>query len=378
MPATGLADDPEQRPEQRIEAAAAHFDRGQRLYNDGRYEEAVRAFTEANRIAPHRAAWFNIGRCHENLGRPGAALAAYEQALALAGDADAGWRADLETRMARLRRRPTRVLVSSVPLGATVTVDGRAAPEGEPTPTVLRLIPGEHLLLLRKEGYQLAARRVVLAPGREVKVDVALERLPLADANAKCPPQQRCRCPEGKLVDTRRLHVHLTGFGSMGLTTDQTVASGPGVQLHGSYRGVVFGGHFVALLAAEQAITGKDLDGKLYNRARLNRMLSQFEGGWMWPFRNFYLYGTAGIGWFVDRVVFASSEDDFVRERFAFAWSVGGGIEVMATWWLSMTAVARFGLGHGDRADTDDPAKSEQATHHFPFGVLWAGLTLHL
>jgi hypothetical protein len=263
-------------------------------------------------------------------------------------------------------------------MGALVHVDGRARPEPEPTPTVLRLVPGEHILLLRKAGHQLAAHRIELAPGRETKVDVALEPLPRAEPAAPCPPAKTCRCPEGRLVDARRLHLHLSGFGGMGLTTDQTVAAGPGVQLHGSYRGAVFGGHFIALLSAEQAITPQDVNGKRYDKARLGRMLTQFEGGWMWPLRNFYLYGTAGVGWFVDRVVFSSASDDFVRERFAFAWSVGGGIEVMATRWLSMTAVARFGVGHGDRVDTDDPTRETQSTRHFPFGVLWAGLTAHL
>jgi tetratricopeptide (TPR) repeat protein len=60
------------------EAARRHFFAGSKLYNEGRYEEAIAEFETAWRIKPLPALDFNIGRCHDRLEHWREALDAYQ------------------------------------------------------------------------------------------------------------------------------------------------------------------------------------------------------------------------------------------------------------------------------------------------------------
>ncbi len=57
---------------------AAEFDRGERLFAEGKYAEALRAFRKAFELEPHDVIRFNIGVCLERLGQLRDALAEYE------------------------------------------------------------------------------------------------------------------------------------------------------------------------------------------------------------------------------------------------------------------------------------------------------------
>lgn len=49
-------------------AARAHFQEAERLAKEGRWREAIASFEAAYRAQPHPALFFNIGKCHEQLG----------------------------------------------------------------------------------------------------------------------------------------------------------------------------------------------------------------------------------------------------------------------------------------------------------------------
>lgn len=360
------------------EEAARAFERGQKLYFEGRYGEAAAAFTEAQRLAPHPSALFNIGRCHENLGNVGQAIENYETALRLTTSETE--QQDLRKRIARLRAVPVKVFISSQPSGARVTIDGRREAEPQPTPLVVKLKPGEHVLMLRRPGYQLATRRVEVEVEKEQPVEVALEPLPppCPPPRPPCPPPPVC--PDCRLAEFDRLHIHLAVQGTFALTRGRPLAGGPGVQALASYRRWIFGGHFLYLPFEEETLPVKvTVEGRVLDRVQPRLLFGQVEAGRVFPFPSFYTYATLGIGLSADRLVFAGPEakGDLVRERAAFTWSLGGGIEAMATAWLSFGVTARFGISHGSRYSRDEPTRVEESAV-WPYGTIAGIVSFHL
>ena len=368
------------------EAAARAFDRGQQLYLEGRYPDAITAFGEAQRLAPHPSALFNIGRCHENLGNVGQAIESYEEALRLTEDE--AERRDLRKRLARLRASPVKVFISSQPSGARVTVDGRAQPEPQPTPMLVRLKPGEHVLLVNRPGFQLATRRIAVEVEKEQPVEVTLLPVPppCPPPPPPCPPPTVC--PSCRLVEFDRLHLHLAVMGTFAVTQNRPFTGGPSFYLLASYRRWIFGANIAFLpfdevskdlLIATGGVTSK------FTKLRPRWILGQVELGRVFPFKSFFAFATAGLGISADRNVFLGTEEvsqketSAVSEQFAFAWSLGGGIEAMATSWLSFGLAARFGLIHGKRADRESAASdAAESGRNFPYGLISGVVSFHL
>ena len=371
--------------------AAKHFDRGQALYKKGEFKEAIKAYEAANAIAPHPAALFNVARCHVNLGHPEQALKYYK--MALHNTSDLTSRADIEQRIKRLQSRPVKVFVSSRPSGANVTVDGAGKPTRGVTPLVLNLRPGEHVLLVRKDGHKLAARRLVVQVGKELAVEVAL--LKVAEACRPMPPPcVKCRkCPEFKLVEMEPIHMHLSLMGVFGLTLDRPLAGGPGLQIFLTYKRMIFATHFLYLPIGDENIpsfdVGPENDKTTYSEVTMRWLLMQIEAGYVFPFNTWYLYTTGGFGLNSDQVVARGTKkgvnneilkDTIAKDNLGFAWSVGAGLEAMATDWFSFGIAARFGLIHGKRVSRSDPmnTKGETTSTTSPYGTFWGTVTFHL
>lgn len=64
--------------------ARQHFAEGKRLQEAGEYDRAIVEYRAANDLAPHPELIFNIGQCQRLKGDKAAAIASYEQYLALA------------------------------------------------------------------------------------------------------------------------------------------------------------------------------------------------------------------------------------------------------------------------------------------------------
>ena len=162
-------------------------------------------------------------------------------------------------------------------------------------------------------------------------------------------------------------------MGSLAVTYKRPLAGGPSVLALASFRRWIFGGH-ASFFPFDET---KPAAGTSFSAIQPRWILAQVEFGRVFPFKSFFTYATVGLGISADRIVFKSDfAEDRIIERFAFAWSVGGGIEAMATPWLSFGAVLRYGMMHGDRANKDNP--DAPANGNYPYGSISGIVSFHL
>lgn len=184
-------------------AAAEAFREGAARYQRGEYSLAAQAFRRAQGLSPHPNTRFNLARSLEAAGELAEALAAWEAYRAeVRGPDDVR---DADARIAALRERPVEVFVASEPLGASLTLDADPAPSGV-TPLRVRVRPGAHVLLLRREGYRERVQRVEVAPVTPQDVTVRLE------PEAAPAPPARPPSPPGPTQDERILARRRRGF----------------------------------------------------------------------------------------------------------------------------------------------------------------------
>ena len=67
------------------------------------------------------------------------------------------------------------VVIKSTPDGADITVDGKYMGS---TPSTVRLVAGDHTILIEKAGLKSWQRTMTVSPGGIVTVDAALEKNP--------------------------------------------------------------------------------------------------------------------------------------------------------------------------------------------------------
>jgi len=126
---------------------------------------------------------------------------------------------------------------------------------------------------------------------------------------------------------------------------------------------------------AQQKVTPEDSSTLL--------LTAHLEGGWVFPYQNYYLYTSLLLGTYIDSVTLEQSEQMISRGISAanqtavgFSWGVSGGIEAMIEKWLSIGMGLRVGLLHGKRVNPNDPRKRLNANNFY--SVLWSGLTVHI
>src|SRR5436190_11920126 len=76
-PAAAHAQDREAR------AARAHFQRAEKAFNLGKFDEALKGYEAAYEAKPLSGLLFNIAQCHRNLANPERAIFFYQRYLAL-------------------------------------------------------------------------------------------------------------------------------------------------------------------------------------------------------------------------------------------------------------------------------------------------------
>ncbi len=69
-------------------SAKRHFDRGQKLFNLGKFDEALDEYQQAYEAKSIPAILFNIGQCYRNLGDYASAIFSFKKYLKLEPDAD--------------------------------------------------------------------------------------------------------------------------------------------------------------------------------------------------------------------------------------------------------------------------------------------------
>jgi tetratricopeptide (TPR) repeat protein len=154
--------------------ARRRFSSAEHLYDDGRYSEALSEFEAANRLFPHPATVFDIGRCYEQLGNAPEALRHYLETLhqSSADASNAVVLAAIRAAEHRLHDRGVQLLlVRTKPPGAAVAIDGRNLGA---SPVAITLPPGKHRVTAYDAG-RSAEADVDLTPERSLDVEVIVE-----------------------------------------------------------------------------------------------------------------------------------------------------------------------------------------------------------
>jgi tetratricopeptide (TPR) repeat protein len=176
--------------ELRRESAKAQFRRGAALFKSERYESAIRAFLEADKLSPSPALSFNLALAFDRLGDVSGALRWYRDYLRRRPNPPNA--AEVNARISELARQLGRkgvqqLTVLSTPAGAQVAVDGHALGS---TPLTVELALGSHDVQLQLSGYRASSRRVLLSDLTPAELSSMLERLP-AHAKASRAPAPR-------------------------------------------------------------------------------------------------------------------------------------------------------------------------------------------
>jgi outer membrane receptor for ferrienterochelin and colicins len=180
--------------EAQFDEAQFHFTRGNQLYRQGRFDEALVELYASNRLVPNGNVQFNIARCLEQLKLFDEAFRAWSELARAAerGDRRGGQaagssgeregappaeRAVILAAIDRLRPQLALLEVGSEPPGAAIYLNRRDLGSLGTTPKRLALAPGQATVLLELPGYRPAAVSVALARGAERVVTATLERI---------------------------------------------------------------------------------------------------------------------------------------------------------------------------------------------------------
>ncbi len=170
------------------------FNAGKKLYDQGKYGDAVQKFEAAFEARPHPVIYFNIGKCYELMGESGKgetgkALRAYRDYLRALPDASD--KQAVGDSIANLERKLKdrglqQVLVFADPATAKIEIDGK---DLGVQPASTELAPGPHKLVARAEGFTPVERTFTMSAVRSQEVTINLAPVgstpPVADAPRK-------------------------------------------------------------------------------------------------------------------------------------------------------------------------------------------------
>lgn len=189
---------PAPEPKSREQAEAdRHFTAGVTLYKESKFSEALAEFQRAYEIAPHPLVLYNIAGCHRELSSYGEAVRFYRRFLAEGQEVVSKVRLDNAQReLDDILARIARVTITlEEPAGAELALDGETLGT-MPLEMPLILPPGEHELVARAAGYREARRKVRVASGDELEVELTLT--PLPEEPVPSPPTARRKRPSAR------------------------------------------------------------------------------------------------------------------------------------------------------------------------------------
>jgi len=150
-----------------IRSARAFDQQGVLAFEAGRYHDALVYFDAAFAHGGPPSERWNSAKCHLHLDEPEQAEADLTAYLALSG-LSADDRREATATLEGVRQRPSTLTVVSTPLGLSVTVGGRRIGV---TPVSLPLSPGEHVVVVEREGGAHEEHRVSAHLGRAIVVE---------------------------------------------------------------------------------------------------------------------------------------------------------------------------------------------------------------
>jgi hypothetical protein len=167
--------------------ARAAFLAGQKAYKLGRFSEAIERFQQAYQLKPHPIIRFNLAKCFEQLDAIPQALQSYRTYLFEVPDTvdrEAVTRSITALERKLARKSLQQLMVVAEPKDARVTVDGKLL--GAP-PSFVELGPGDHRLLIEREGLEPVSRSFVMSTQRSLELSFVLQPPPSTPAPSAQP-----------------------------------------------------------------------------------------------------------------------------------------------------------------------------------------------
>lgn len=165
--------------------AGVHFKKGEDLFKKKQYKESKAEYEEAEELFPGATPKYWIARNAEELGQFEEAAAWYDKAVEL-NKLKPELQKDATDRVAALKAKPAKVSVTSDPVGATITVDGKAL--AEKTPATLDLAPGKHKIVLVAEKKKPFEQEIDVVAFKGAQLTATLEAVPEKIADKVPPP----------------------------------------------------------------------------------------------------------------------------------------------------------------------------------------------
>ena len=211
-PAVSLGDE-------RLERARALFHEGNRLHDQGKFEEALAKFRAAHRLHPTYRIELNIADTLDKMGRQAEAASALERFLEHA-PAGAELVAEASQRLRELKRALARLQVRCAMPDANVRLDGQwLGPSQQARSSYVK--PGRHVLTVSKRGYQTHRAELDLGAGTEKSVDVRLLPEPAA-----APPLPVARLPRPEPRDLPRPRTRAWAYSTLALGVALGISAG--------------------------------------------------------------------------------------------------------------------------------------------------------
>lgn len=162
-------------------------DEAGRLFDEGRFDEALAKYQACLDGGLPRELLYLIGRCHQEMERWAEARDAFREYLAgETSNPEAVGRAKLALRMVEERLATGTLLLAVTPFGAVVLLDG--AEVGQAPLAPLDVAPGPHSLRVEAEGHEPAVREVTVEGGGRTQLTVELTAATTApEAEAAAP-----------------------------------------------------------------------------------------------------------------------------------------------------------------------------------------------
>jgi hypothetical protein len=219
-----------------VAEARRRFGRGNRLYREGNYSEALLAYQAALDLYAEPVIVYNMAQTYEKLRDPARAALYFERYLQ--SRTSSGDRETVLQRIAALKKQArVEVTVTSYPPGAAIYLGDRAGGVMGRTPFKLALPLGTQRLLLELSGFVPVTRTLAVRLGEVNLVDAQLQRRSSIRVDADIPGARVFidDAPAGQRVPhlfeidagRHRVRVVLEGFQTVG----RRVEVQPGEQL---------------------------------------------------------------------------------------------------------------------------------------------------
>ncbi|HMA96073.1 MAG TPA: PEGA domain-containing protein [Polyangiaceae bacterium] len=164
------------------EEASFRFQRGVSLYKERSYDAALAEFNRAYELAPDYRVLYNIAQVQAERGDFVAAVKCFRQYLQDGGTAISDTRStEVRAEIARLQARIAELHVAANVDGAELLIDGE--PVGTLPMAAIPVNAGARRITLRKKGYEVAERRLMLTGGETTTLQLTLQNEPGALPN---------------------------------------------------------------------------------------------------------------------------------------------------------------------------------------------------